>query len=701
MNSSKPGASSLTHVIRHGTLSSVLTGVCFGFLIGNAWADVRLPSIFSDHMVLKKSAHVPIWGRATPGEKVAVSLNGKTAKATAGENGRWTAALDLNDSAPGPFELTVEGNNKITIADVVVGEVWVASGQSNMEWILSKTTGAAEEIAAAANPFLRHFLVTRNPTAERADDALGRWIVASPATSGGFSATGYYFGKRLQSELQVPIGLIHTSAGATPSEAWTSVEAIDSVPDLKATRERLWAEKEDYPKKKKAFVEAMDAWVKETVREDKPLGDTAIYAGIDASTEGWIPVTLPGMVRAPGLPEAGVVWVRKEIELSPAKASVSNNLRLPLEGFDSVYWNGELIQQTTYQDFPGTGFARSYGPFDIPPTKLRAGKNVLAIRLHQPVGPAIFTEAPMLGSANLSGKWLAKAEHAFPPIAAEKAAAAPQPPRNPERPIDLASYAFNGMVAPLIPYAISGVIWYQGESNIGRAWQYRTAFPLLIKDWRAHWAQGDFPFYFCQLANHRPKKNLPEESSWAELREAQSSALALPNTGQAVLIDIGEARDIHPRNKRDAGERLAAIALANNYGKRIPFSGPVYESVHFVEGKAILRFKHTNGGLVARPVPEAHDVETSTRETAPLVRNSPGSELEGFAICGEDRRWVWADAQIQGDTVVVRSDKVPSPVAVRYAWADNPTCNLYNGAGFPASPFRTDDFPAKTKDAKY
>ncbi|MFZ4779635.1 MAG: sialate O-acetylesterase [Terrimicrobiaceae bacterium] len=652
-------------------------------------------------MVLKKSAKVPIWGRAEPGEKVTVVLDGRSASATTGADGKWTAIFDLSDSAQGPFELTVEGKNKLTIADVVVGEVWVASGQSNMEWILVGTTGAAEEIAASENPLLRQFLVAKKPSAEPLGDVEGKWFVASPATSGGFTAVGYYFAKRLQRDLQVPVGLIHTSWGGTPSESWTSTGAVDTVPDLQAKREILWAEQRNYPATKKTFVDAMDAWIKETGREDKPVGDVSAFAGLDVPTEGWIPITLPGTVRAPGLPDAGVVWVRKDIELSPERAKVNNNLRIPLDGFDSVYWNGELIKQTTYQEFPGNGFARSYGPFDIPFAKQNVGKNVLAIRLYQPVGPAKFTGPLVVGPNNVSGEWLAKAESAFPAIAPDKTATAPVPPPLPLLPQNVASYLFNGMVAPLVPYAISGVIWYQGESNAGRAWQYRTAFPLLIADWRKQWAQGDFPFYFCQLAGYQAKKTEPGESAWAELREAQSATLAVPNTGQAVLIDVGESIDIHPRNKKDPGERLAAIALAKDYGKAIPFSGPVYDSVQFENGKAVLRFKHTDGGLVARPLPETFDVETKTQTTAPLVRNSPGSELEGFAICGDDKKWVWADAKIEKDRVLVWSGKVPTPIAVRYAWADNPTCNLYNGAGFPASPFCTDDFPPITMKVKY
>ena len=257
------------------------------------------------------------------------------------------------------------------------------------------------------------------------------------------------------------------------------------------------------------------------------------------------------------------------------------------------------------------------------------------------------------------------------------------------------------MINPLIPFAINGAIWYQGEANAGRAHQYQTAFPLLIADWREQWGQGDFPFYFCQLANYMAKKSAPAESAWAELREAQSKTLRLPNTGQAVIIDIGESADIHPRNKKDVGERLARIALANDYGKSMPFSGPVFEALAIKENQAILSFRHAEGGLIAQPLGETYDVRSLTGETAPLARNSPNSELEGFAICGEDKVWVWADAKIQGDKVIVTSEKVPSPVAVRYAWADNPTCNLANAAGLPASPFRTDDFPLTTLGKSY
>ena len=590
---------------------------------GWLFADVKLPAIISDHMVLEKAAKVPIWGKADPGEEVTVTLGGQAAKAKAGADGKWMTTLNLKDSAPGPFEMTVEGKNKLTVADVVVGEVWVASGQSNMEWILASTTGAAEEIAQSANPMLRQFLVKKKATCDVQDDTEGAWVAASPQTSGSFSAAGYYFAKKLQNELKVPVGLIHTSWGGTPSEAWTSVDAIDSVPGLKASRERDWIVVKEYPGKKQAFVEGMDKWIHENGREDRPVGDAAAFAGMEVSTEGWIPVTLPGAVKAPGLPESGAVWLRKEIEITNTAGDFS--LQLLIDGYDSIYWNGELIKQTTYKDFPGTGYVRRHGPYTIKPAALKKGKNVLAIRLYEPVGPAKLSGPLMAGMFNLAGEWLAKPEFEFPALDAQKLATAPQPPANPVAPQNVASYLFNGMVNPILPYAIRGAIWYQGESNVGRAIQYRTAFPLLITDWRKQWNQGDFPFYFCQLANFMPKKAEAGDSAWAELREAQSMTLGLPNTGQAVLIDIGESVDIHPRNKKDVGERLALIALAKDYGKKIPFSGPVYSSMKVENGKALLSFKATDGGLVAKALPETFSVKSQSGETSPLVRNSPGS----------------------------------------------------------------------------
>ena len=663
-------------------------------------ADVRLPAILSHHMVLKKAEGVPIWGKADPGESVTVTMGPASAKATAGADGSWEARLDLSSFGQGPFEMIVEGKNKLSVLDVVVGEVWVASGQSNMEWTVSRSMDAEKVIAESANPLLRQFLVKKNAADAPQKDTEGAWVAASPETTGNFSAVGYFFARAIQRELGVPVGLIHTSWGGTPSEAWTSQEAIARVPKLKASSDKMRACVTEHPATKKAFVEAMDAFVKAHAREDKPTSDPALYAGPEVSSEGWLPVKLPGKVAADGLPETGVIWLRNELTLADKPAD-KLPLQIAVDGFESVYWNGKLLKQTTFKDFPGAWNVRRGGVFDIPASDVNAGKNVLALRLYAPAAPALIPSAPKAGSQVLEQGWLAKAEVAFPPVDPAKIPPALQLPAAVPSPQGVASFLFDGMIRPILPYAISGVIWYQGESNAGRAHQYRTAFPLMISDWRQHWNQGDFPFYFCQLANFLKKSPQPGESAWAELREAQTSALALPNTGQAILLDLGESEDIHPRNKLDVGERLARIALAKDYGKPVVYSGPVYDSMKVENGKAILSFKAPADGLAAAPLPSSYSVQSLKERTAPLVRNSPSSELEGFAICGEDKRWVWANAKIQGDQVAVWSDQVPTPVAVRYAWSDNPTCNLTNAHGLPAGPFRTDDFPPTTLNSKY
>jgi sialate O-acetylesterase len=326
----------------------------------------------------------------------------------------------------------------------------------------------------------------------------------------------------------------------------------------------------------------------------------------------------------------------------------------------------------------------------VPPTLLKEGLNQLAVRIFAPAEPPGFSWYPSISGTRMLGGWMAKAEYDLPAL--DSVAKSAVPPLTGQH--VLPGRLFNGMVHPILPYAIRGVLWYQGESNVGNAGLYRTSFPLLIRDWRQHWQQGDFPFYFCQLANYLAKTDRPGESQWAELREAQAQTLTVPNTGMAVLIDTGEAEDVHPQTKQTAGERLALIALAKTYGRAVPHSGPAFASMR-IEGGAIrlcFQSESLGEGLVARDVPDSHDVMRKSGRKAPLVRNSPDSQLEGFAICGPDKKWVWAHASIDGDTVLVSSVHVPAPIAVRYGWSDNPTCNLYNKAGLPAPPFRTDEF---------
>ena len=459
-----------------------------------ARADVRLPAVIGDHMVLQQGMKIPIWGWAEPGEKVTVKVGGRSGGATAGNDGCWRVNLEPL-KAGGPLKMTVAGKNTLTIDDILVGEVWVASGQSNMEMNVGSSANAAQEIAAAEYPKIRLFTAAKVTAFTPQTDVKGAWSLCTPQKVGGFSAVAYLFGRDLLKNLDVPIGLIHTSWGGTVCEAWMSREAIEADPDF------------------------------------KPIADRIVK------------------------PDAN------------------------------------------------------------PPPK----------------------------------------------------------PGDPNVPTVL----YNAMIRPLIPFAMRGAIWYQGESNAGRSYQYRKLFPALISDWRKNWGEGDFPFLFVQLANFMARKPDPSESGWAELREAQSMTLGVPKTGQAVIIDIGEERDIHPKNKQDVGRRLALAAGAVAYGKKIEYSGPVYESKTVEGGKVRLKFTHVGKGLGAK-----------------------GDKLTGFAVAGEDKKFAWADAKIDGNAVVVWSDKVPAPAALRYAWADNPECNLYNKEGIPASPFRTDDWPGVTINNK-
>ena len=661
-----------------------------------AHADVTLPAIFSEHMVLEKSGKVPIWGKAGPGEAVTVTLGEQTAKAVAGQDGKWSASLDLSQSAPGPFQLVVTGKNTLTVSDVLVGEVWLASGQSNMEWRLDKLAND-EAVKAAENPQLRVFTVTRVASETPVDDVKGQWLVATPANAGVFTAVGYFFGDVLQKELKTPVGIINTSWGGTPSEAWTSVEGLSKDPTLKESAVRLPQQDKANRAAAAAFTEAVVKWLKDSGRIiEMPATGAAAFAGVEASPDGWVDVAAEKGLPE-GTPRNGVIWLRAEVNLTAQQ--ILSPLRLEFYDYgavETVYWNGKQVGRTTYDKYPGEGARRRY---DLPKDVLKEGANVLAIRVYAPLAPLAKLPRIQIGSGVVN--WKARVEKELPPADAAQLAALPAAPKQFASQQNLPAMLFNGMLNPLIPYAISGVIWYQGEANAGRAVQYRTAFPLLIEDWRARWQQGDIPFYFCQLANFMDKKSAPAESNWAELREAQSMTLKLPKTGQAVLIDIGDAQDIHPRNKSEVGARLARIALANDYGRKIAYSGPMYQSMKVEGGKVRLTFSHTDGGLVAKPLPETYILKSAVGTTAPLKPLKPGSELQGFQICGEDKAWVWADAKIDGDSVLVWSEQVPNPVAVRYAWADNPTCNLYNGAGLPASPFRTDDFPANTAGKKY
>jgi len=674
-------------------MKRLLIALC---LAGSVHADITLPAIFSDHAVLLRANRTPIWGKATPGEVVSITLGTAQASATTGPDGRWRADLDLSSAPTDPLELVVRGSNQIVAKDVLVGEVWFCSGQSNMAFPLSAFPAAKEETPKSANPKLRQFLVAFKTSPVPLDDVQGKWTVAGPDTIGYFSAVAYFFGKKLQAELGGAVGLINDSVGGTVIEAWMSREALDADPALKTGREKAQNDRAAFD----AYGESYREWQKKFGREDQPTAKLEEWTAADVDTTDWKPITLPGLFSAAGLPDAGAVWIRRKIT-APSEPDIRPNKGIDMylgdiRDSNRVYWNGRKIGDSDL-----LAVLRRYGVrFNL----VNEGENVLAVRIFNPAGDAGILPGKARFQANhlmLQGEWLAKAEFELPPLDEAARAALPQRPPLPIDPQNVASYLFNGMVHPIIPYGIRGIIWYQGEGNWQRGFQYRTAFPLLIQDWRAKWGQDNLPFYFCQIANFQAISPKPQDSPFAEVRDAQSQALVLPNTGQAVLIDVGEEGDIHPADKESVGDRLVRIALAKTYDKERAYSGPVFQSQSIDGNRIRLTFQHTDGGLVAKPLPAEYRPISKETRTVPLPRNRPDSQLEGFAICGQDRKWTWADAKIEGDTVVVWSDTVPQPIAVRYAWGQNPVCNLSNAAGLPAGPFRTDDFPPTSEKARY
>lgn len=665
-------------------------------------ADVRLPAIFSDHAVLQRHERTAIWGRADSGEDVTITLGPLRKQVRAGMDGRWRVVCDLRTLSDGPHELVAEGKNRVTVRDVVVGDVWFCSGQSNMEWKLAGAAEAAAETVRPRDLRLRQFLVRRTAAAQPRDDCEGRWIVAAPETVGEFTAVGYFFGRTVVDRIGRPLGLINATWGGSPAEAWMSAEAIAADPKLGPSFDRQRRYEEDFPALVDRYNEAFDAWARRYDREDRRSAAApppAISNRAPATS-----LTLPGPIAGPELPAAGVFWLLRKVHVpdQPIAGGLERGFLVSvgtISGYDEVYWNGVKIGAMDPR-IQGLANVRRY---TVPSTLVEPGRDAeLAIRLYDPSGPprvdVTSEDLFAAGAEQLHGEWLVHVERAFPPLDPAARASRPQQPLRPRL---QATRYFNGMIAPLTPYRVRGFLWYQGESNTGRAAQYRTTFPRLIADWRSRWGDETLPFYFCQLANHLSKTGRPAESAWAELREAQSSALNLPRTGQAVLIDLGEEKDIHPRRKQEAGERLARLALKRDYQQPVADTGPTFQHSVIERNRIRILFDGADGGLTARMLPPTYRPKSTEAIEVPLLLPVPDSEVQGFVICGADRRWHWARAKIEDTSILVWSEDVPTPVAVRYAWADNPTCNLYNGEGLPAAPFRTDDFPGITEAAKF
>ena len=643
----------------------------------SAHGEVRLPAIIGDNMVLQQSVKVRIWGSAKPSERVTVTLDNKSSHTTADAQGRWQLFIGPL-KAGGPFEFTVKGDNVLTIKNVLVGEVWICSGQSNMEWPLVNTIGGAETVAQANNSQIRLFTVEHNTAAAPLTDVQGHWVVTTPDEAAHFSAVGYFFGRELQQRLRVPVGLFDSSWGGTPAEAWTGHESLLSSPELKPILDRYESSLHTLPEAKEAYARALAQWEEKNLYLDSGnKGEALGYADPATATGDWSKMDLPKQFETAGLLIDGAVWFRKVLDLPAAWSGKELVVNLPpIDDYDVTYFNGQKIGATGRETPNSYGVPRKYV---VPASLVHAGRNVIAVRVFDSAGEGGFSRGGAMSIApvgaaeseviSLRGVWDYKVELALEPKhpdwGTRPEAVGVSNQNNP-------SVLYNAMMAPLVPYAIRGAVWYQGESNAGRAYQYRTLFPTMIRDWRKAWG-SEFPFYFVQLANWHASKAEPDESDWAELREAQLLTLREPQTGMAVTIDIGDENDIHPRNKLDVGRRLAAWALASTYGDEVVASGPLFERYTIEGDKVRIRFKYGAG-----------------------LKTMDGGALKGFAIAGEDRHFVWADARIDGDTVIVSSPMVAKPAAVRYGWADNPIVNLYNKAGFPASPFRTDDWPGIT-----
>ena len=623
-----------------------------------AHAEVTPHPLFVDHAVLQQGMKVPIWGTADPGEAVRVAMAKQTVSTTADADGKWRVYLTPM-KAGGPHTLTISGKNQVVLTDILVGEVWLCGGQSNMERQLGPSVGQQpienwqREVAAANYPRIRHFGVAQAKSLTPLETVKGRWEVCTPETAAHFTAVGYFFGRDLHVARHVPVGLIHASWGGTPAEAWTREAALAQLPDFADTPVELKQLATDPDGARRQYEARLETWF---AANDPGSAPARAWTDPALDTSAWKTMTVPGLWEDAGEPELnGVVWFRKTFDLPAGVADVAGELHLAMvDDVDTTWVNGVKVGATTGYNVP-----RKYR---VPAGVLKEGRNVIAVRvLDTGGGGGIWGEgnvglfvrrktAPL--AVELSGPWRYRIgvnlqDAAGPPVSLSGDAGTP-------------TVLWNGMIAPLVPYAMRGVIWYQGESHVRRERQYRTLFPALIADWRRAWEQGDFPFLFVQIAPHREMS--------PEIREAQLlSWQRTPNTAMVVTTDCGDPNDIHPPRKQPVGARLALAARALAYGERLEYSGPVFDSMRVKGGTATLRFTHLGGGLWAKRGP-----------------------LKGFTMAGADQVFHAAQAEIRGQTVVVTSQAVPRPVAVRYGWAPVPDGNLFNQAGLPASPFRTD-----------
>ena len=630
-----------------------------------AQAKVELPLIFSDGMVLQQNKPIAVWGWAKANEKVTINFKNQSVKTKASKNGKWQVTLKA-EKAGGPFKMIVKGSNTINLQDVYIGEVWLCSGQSNMEWAVENSNNYTEELKDANYPLIRQFLVEKDMSSTPKKHLKGgNWSVCNAKTVCNFTAVGYFFARQLYKELQVPIGIIHSSWGGTCVETWTSKTAFQNSDEFKSmilempeVDINLLAENQ-----MKSIIENIERIQGSRVES----ANESEFKNAVFNDSNWPEMHAPELWENQQLPSLdGTVWMRKAIKISKSDVNQEALIELAkIDDLDSTYVNGVFIGTTKRYD--------ENRKYTIPKNVLKEGENVIAIRIFDYAGGGgIWGDASNLkittanNVVSLAGNWKFH-------VADVKSQISPN---------SYPSLLYNAMINPLIPYTFQGALWYQGEANVDRAVQYKKAFPLMIEDWRTQWNMGDFPFYFVQLSTfdeHGGNSN--KGSKWAELREAQTETLSIKNTGMAVTTDIGNPNDIHPRNKQDVGKRLAAIALNKVYKRDTVFSGPTYQSMVVENNKIVLRFDNVGSGLITY---------------------DKYGYLHGFEIAGKDQVFKYAKAEIKNNIIIVYHDDIVNPVAIRYGWSDDASdCDLFNAEGFPARPFRTDNWETLTYSEKY
>ena len=617
---------------------------------------LRLSRLFADHMVVQRDRPITVWGWAHPGATITVEFRGKRSSTRASESGDWRLAMPASRPG-GPYTLSISSStDRVDVRDVLVGDVWVASGQSNMEFQLAQASNGATEIAAAHDSLLRQFKVPTSWANDPENDlAGGSWAAADPQHAGSFTAVGYFFAKELRRSEKVPIGLINTTWGGSAIEAWLSRDANHlSAAQWTAVQQGAQARTDSAREALRVKLGVLPT------SDEGRVGGRAVWADPMLDDASWSSIRVPDYWEGQGYPGMdGVAWYRTAFELSDEEVRNGATLSMAAIDDDDVTWlNGVEIGRTT-----GYNLERAYR---LPESALHAGRNVLAVRVTDGGGGGGINGAASLvfgdgHRRSLAGAWKFKV-----------GAVAFQPDAQVINKFPTVLY--NKMLNPILPFAIKGVIWYQGESNantVEQARAYREQFASLIQTWRSAWSDGHdtFPFLWVQLPGFGKRDSVPPaEAAWATQRESMDAALALPNTGRAITIDVGDADDIHPKNKLDPGLRLARVAQQLVYGEKVVASGPTYRAFTLRGDTAVVEFTNLGGGLVSRPA----------------------GEVQGLELAGADGRFVWANARIVGDRVFVWSARVHSPAAVRYAWANNPPATLYNRAGLPAVPFRSD-----------